>query len=101
MMEIYFTESRHVNCNCIYIAQDYFSLPMNVRVNSNMVILFEQDPEKLSRIYTSCIGERIFNRDKFIARAKYVWSKPNTYIAINKDNKKVYEDIFEYEDIED
>ncbi len=94
MMEIYFTESRHANCNCTYIAQDYFSLPMNVRVNSNMIILFEQDPQKLSSIFGSCIGDKIMPRDRFYAYANHIWSDPHKYVAINKVTRKVTDDIF-------
>jgi hypothetical protein len=94
MMEIYYTESRHANCNCIYIAQDFFTLPQNVRINSNIIILFEQNPEKLSRIFNSCIGDRIMSRDRFIAFANHAWSKPYGYVAINKVSKQVMDDIF-------
>jgi len=94
MMEIYFTESRHSNCNCIYIAQDYFTLPQNIRVNSNMIILFEQNPEKLSRIFTSCIGDRIMQKERFLTFANYTWTNAYSYIAINKVKRKVMDDIF-------
>ena len=94
MMEIYFTESRHSNCNCIYIAQDYFTLPQNIRVNSNMIILFEQNPEKLSRIFTSCIGDRIMQKGRFLTFANHTWTNPYSYVAINKVKRKVMDDIF-------
>jgi guanylate kinase len=93
--DIYYTESRHAHCNCMFSIQDYFQAPMPVRVNSNIVVLFQQDPAKLTSIFNSCIGERVMKRNKFITRANFIWTKPHTYIAINKDTKKVYEDIFE------
>jgi GTPase SAR1 family protein len=95
MMEIYFTESRHSNCNCIYIAHDFFSLPKDVRINSNVIILFKQDSEKLSRIFNSTIGDQIMNKEKFIIQCKNTWTKSNSYVAINKTSEKVMIDIFE------
>jgi hypothetical protein len=98
MMEIYYTESRHAHCNCTYIAQDFFDLPQNVRINSNFITLFEQDPMKLSKIYPSCIGDRIMDKDEFMFFANTVWSRPNGYVTINKVTKKVTDDIFYVEE---
>src|SRR5438093_4964859 len=94
MMEIYFTEGRHANINSIYLAHDFFELPKNIRINSNLIILFQQDPEKLSRIFNSCIGERIMEKKRFIAYCNHVWSKPHTYVAINKESGKITDDLF-------
>ena len=60
-----------------------------------MIILFEQDPSKLSRIYPACIGNRILDKDEFMFYANHIWSKPNGYVAINKVSKKVTDDIFD------
>ena len=50
--EAYYTRGRHNNCDTIYIAKNYFSLPrVTVRENSNFIILFPEDVKNLTHIH--------------------------------------------------
>ena len=50
--EAYYTRGRHINCDTIYIAQNYFRLPRHtVRENSNFIILFPQDVKNITHIH--------------------------------------------------
>src|SRR5438093_4200417 len=94
VMASYFTRSRHSNCNCVYLSQDYFNLPKLIRVNSNFLIAFKLSPRNRKDIYSSIVGS-MMDKDSFANYVDNVWSKKYSYIVIDRENKKIYDDIFE------
>ena len=99
VMASYFTRSRHSNCNCVYLSQDYFNLPKLIRVNSNFLIAFKLSPRNRKDIYSSIVGS-MMDKDSFANYVDNVWSKKYSYIVIDRENEKIYDDVFsEHSDI--
>ena len=69
----YYTRSRHNNCDTIYIAQNYFRLPLHtVRENSIFIILFSQDVKNLTYHADHCASD--ISLSKFKQFCHGVWS---------------------------
>lgn len=81
----YFAMGRHKNIDCFYINQTYTRIPKQlVRDNSNLIILFKQDDINLKHVYDEHVGSDM-SWSQFREMCSTVWSKPYSYVVINKD----------------
>ena len=79
----YFTRSRHSNCDCIYISQNYFKVERgSVRENCNVIILFPQDQKNLLHIYGDHASSDI-SFPEFKQFCKRVWSTKRNFVVID------------------
>jgi hypothetical protein len=90
----YFNKGRHNSCNCIYLSQIYFDLHRAIRLNSNVLILFDLNKRNKTDVYNS-LSEFSVDKKVFDALAGNAWSKQYGYIVINRVSKKIFTDIFE------
>jgi len=52
--EAYYVRERHLNCDCLYLSQNYFKLPrQTIRENANFFCLFPQDKKNIDHILTT------------------------------------------------
>jgi len=93
IMSEYFSRGRHSNCNCIYLSQSYFDLNRSIRLNSNFLILFELTQRNKTEIYSNIVST-MMDKTKFKTLTDNIWSMKYGYIAINRDDKRIYTDIF-------
>jgi hypothetical protein len=78
----YFTRGRHSNCNCWYISQNYFTLDRRtIRENSNIIILFPQNPKNLTHIHQDHCGEISFQNFKDFCNQ--VWSEKYNFVTLD------------------
>lgn len=84
----YFAMGRHKNIDCFYINQTYTKVPKQlVRDNANLIILFKQDDINLKHVYEEHVGSDM-SWIQFREMCSAVWSKPYSYLVINKDCEK-------------
>lgn len=84
----YFAMGRHKNIDCFYINQTYTKIPKQlVRDNSNLIVLFKQDDINLRHVYDEHVGSDM-SWSQFREMCSAVWSKPYSYLVINKDCEK-------------
>ena len=48
----FFTRGRHENIDVYYLSQRYFELPLIIRDNSNIIILFKQTAKTVQNLYS-------------------------------------------------
>ncbi len=78
----YFTRSRHSNCDCVYISQNYFKVERgSVRENTNVLILFPQDYKNLLHIHGDHASDISFA--EFKSFCQKVWKKPRNFVLID------------------
>ena len=81
----FYTRGRHSNCDCFYISQNYFKLDrQTIRENSNLIILFRQNPKNLQHIHADHCGELSFQAFKDFCNL--VWSKPYNFVTLDLSN---------------
>ena len=79
----FYTRGRHNNCDTLYIAQNYFSLPRNsIRENSNLIMLFPQNAKSTRHIYDDH-GSTDMSYEEFKAFCGNVWEKKHNFITID------------------
>lgn len=84
----YFAMGRHKKIDCFYMNQTYTKVPKQlVRDNSNLIILFKQDDINLKHVYDEHVGSDM-SWAQFREMCSAVWSKPFSYLVINKDCEK-------------
>lgn len=81
----YFSFGRHKNVDCFYLSQTYTTIPKQlVRDNSNLLILFHQDPTNMKHIYDDhVIGDMTF--DAFQNLCHCCWQDKYGILVIDKD----------------
>ena len=91
----YYTRGRHANCDCFYISQNYFKLDrQTIRENSNLIILFPQNPKDLQHIHADHCGELSFKDFKDFCNL--VWSKPYNFVTLDLSNlERKYRENFD------
>ena len=52
----FFTRGRHENIDVYYLSQRYFELPLIIRDNSNIIILFKQTAKTVQNLYNDIAG---------------------------------------------
>jgi hypothetical protein len=88
--EDYYTRSRANNCDCFYLAQDYFTLPLHtVRRNSNFLIFFRVNPRVMKEIYDIHFDDSELDFKKFKKFCHDAWKPKHGYVVI--DMSKDYE----------
>ena len=80
--QTYYTRGRHSNCDCLYISQNYFSLPRNsIRENSNFIILFPQNSKSVEHIYRDHCTDIPY--PEFKEFCDIVWADKFNFITID------------------
>ena len=80
--QAYYTRGRHSNCDCLYISQNYFSLPRNsVRENSNIIFLFPQNSKSVEHIYRDHCTDIPFTEFKEFCNT--VWGTKYNFVTID------------------
>ena len=83
----FYTRGRHSNCDCFYISQNYFKLDrQTIRENSNLIILFPQNPKSLQHIHADHCSELSFQEFKNFCNL--VWSKPYNFVTLDLTNSR-------------
>jgi len=56
--EAYYVRGRHSNCDCLYLSQNYFKLPLQtIRENANFFCLFLQDQKNIDHIFKDHVSQ--------------------------------------------
>ena len=79
----FFTRGRHENIDVYYLSQRYFELPLIIRDNSNIIILFKQTAKTVQNLYSDLGG---FDMDykEFRNLCRKAWNKKYSYLKINR-----------------
>lgn len=87
-LENFYTRGRHMNCNCIYLTQNWFELPRRtIRSNANLLLLFPLGQRDLKLIYNDIVGlDTDLDKEAFLELCKEVWSKPYQFVVIDRFN---------------
>ena len=81
----YYTRGRHSSCDSFYISQNYFKLDrQTIRENSNLIILFPQNPRSLAHIHSDHCGEISFQEFKDFCNR--VWSQKYNFVTLDLTN---------------
>ena len=81
----YYTRGRHSSCDSFYISQNYFKLDrQTIRENSNLIILFPQNPKSLVHIHADHCGELSFKEFKDFCNR--VWSEKYNFVTLDLTN---------------
>ena len=81
----FYTRGRHSNCDSFYISQNYFKLDrQTIRENSNLIILFPQNPKNLQHIHADHCNELAFQDFKDFCNL--VWSEPFNFVTLDLSN---------------
>ena len=84
----FYTRGRHNNCDTIYIAQNYFSLPRNsIRENSNLIILFPQNTKSVRHIYQDHCTDMPY--EEFREFCEDVWRTKHNFITIDLSSSPI------------
>ena len=79
----FFTRGRHENIDVYYLSQRYFELPLIIRDNSNIIILFKQTAKTVQNLYNDIAGfDMDYNEFKNLCRE--AWNKKYSYLKINR-----------------
>ena len=79
----FFTRGRHENIDVYYLSQRYFELPLIIRDNSNIIILFKQTAKTVQNLYSDLGGfDMDYNEFKNLCRE--AWNKKYSYLKINR-----------------
>jgi energy-coupling factor transporter ATP-binding protein EcfA2 len=80
----YWIRSRHKHCSCIFLSQSFTTIPKDIRINTDYLILFRVNNKKeLDRIYADTV--RGITKEDFIRIFNNVISK-DPYGFITVDN---------------
>lgn len=83
----YYTRGRHSSCDSFYISQNYFKLDrQTIRENSNLIILFRQNPRSLAHIHADHCGEISFQEFKDFCNR--VWSQKYNFVTLDLTNSE-------------
>ena len=81
----FFTRGRHENIDVFYLSQRYFELPLIIRDNSNIIILFKQTAKTVQNLYNDIAGfDMSYNEFKNLCRE--AWNKKYSYLKIDRLN---------------
>ena len=81
----YYTKGHHSLRNCFYISQNYFKLDrQTIRENSNLIILFPQNPKSLAFIHSDHCGEIPFQNFKDFCNQ--VWNEKYNFVTLDLTN---------------
>ena len=81
----FFTRGRHENIDVYYLSQRYFELPLIIRDNSNIIILFKQTAKTVQNLYND-IGGFDMDYNEFKNLCREAWNKKYSYLKINRLN---------------
>ena len=93
LMEIYFTRGRHCNISCIYLSQNFTSIPTTIRRNLSNLFLFKTSGRNLGFVYSE-VAQSFYNKQDFMLMCNRTWENQYSYVFINKINRKVTNDVF-------
>ena len=81
----FFTRGRHEDIDVYYLSQRYFELPLIIRDNSNIIILFKQTAKTVQNLYNDIAGfDMDYNEFKDLCRE--AWNKKYSYLKIDRLN---------------
>ena len=82
--EAFYTRSRHVNCDCLFLSQSYFRLPRTtIRENSNVINLFPQDSKNLQHIHADHCTD--ISLEQFKTFCTTVWASKYNFVTLMLD----------------
>ena len=80
----YFCMGRHSGCQCFYLAQSYYKVPLQtVRNNCNFLIMFNVDDRDLQSIHQSHVGRDISFKE-FQEFYDHTMKEPYSFVVIDK-----------------
>jgi len=86
--EAYYVRGRHLNCDCLYLSQNYFKLPhQTIRENANFFCLFSHDQKNIDHIFNDHLSQDM-TKEEFKKLCKAAWSKPHNFVVINLTSPK-------------
>jgi len=84
----YYVRGRHLNCDCLYLSQNYFKLPrQTIRDNANFFCLFPQDQKNIDHIFNDHVFQDM-TKEQFKKLCKTAWSKPRNFVVIDLTSPK-------------
>ena len=79
--ESYYTRSRTANCDCIYLSQNYTTLPLHtIRSNANFMVFFKSSPTVVDQLYRT-FSSVDMDLDSWRKLCKDAWSKKHGFVV--------------------
>lgn len=93
----YWIRSRKYNCSCFFITQSFYTVPKDIRINTDYLVMFKVNNKgELDRIYNECVH----GVDKETFKGVYndaIDADPNNFILVDnkttEQNRKVRKGI--------
>ena len=92
LIEPFFTRGRHKDLDVCYLSQSFFRVDRTVRMNSNIIILFQQTLKDIIHIYGD-VAAFDMSYDEFKSLCREAWKEEYNYLEINKFEKKMEKNI--------
>lgn len=87
--ELYHTQSRSMNCDCIYLAQNFTKLPLHsIRSNTNFLIFFKSGNNLVRQLHREFGSSKLPFKD-FKSLCDKAWSEDHGFIVIDLDRGKM------------
>ena len=87
LIDPFFTRGRHENIDVYYLSQRYFELPIIIRDNSNIIILFKQTAKTVQSLYNDIAGfDMSYEELKNLCRE--VWKNEFNYLKIERSKNR-------------
>ena len=78
----YYSRGRHNSCDCIFLSQNYFTLPRNsIRENANFIILFPQNNKSVIHLHQDHCSELLF--EEFRELCTHIWGQKYHFLTID------------------
>jgi len=88
--EAHYVRGRHSNCDCLYLSQNYFTLPrQTIRENATFFCLFPQDQKNIDHIFNAHVSQDM-RKEQLKKLRKTAWSKPHNLVVIDLTLPKNY-----------
>ena len=82
LIEPFFSRGRHNDLDVYYLSQSYFKVDRTIRINSNIIILFQQTIEDVKHIYRDVAGFDM-SYEEFKSLCREAWKEKYNYLEIN------------------
>ena len=87
LIDPFFTRGRHENFDVYYLSQRYFELPIIIRDNSNIIILFKQTAKTVQSLYNDIAGFDM-SYEEFKNLCREVWKNEFNYLKIERHKNR-------------
>ena len=87
LIDPFFTRGRHENIDVYYLSQRYFELPIIIRDNSNIIILFKQTAKTVQSLYNDIAGFDM-SYEEFKNLCREVWKNEFNYLKIERHKNR-------------